>query len=177
MTIAKEIIKYTCENSNFNKKRNYISLSHIYLPIEDIVNQFKNGFEENEQIKLKCYKGYQMEKDLLLRMIKIYGERICIGHEIKLKDNLVQGHPDFTFDDYPGDCKSVLMDNWLPELWKIPKKAYWQMQAYMLYMKKEKALLIYETRETGLIKDYWIKENKSIQQEIEDKIEKIIDLL
>jgi hypothetical protein len=38
-------------------------------------------------------------------------------------------------------------------------------------------MLVYETRETGLIKDYWIKENKFIQQEIEYKIEKIINLL
>jgi len=169
-----EIEKYTCANSNFQPKRNYISLSQIHLSVEEIINQFRGGFEDTIAGRLKCYKGYQMEKDLMQRIKSVFGARIKTETEIAAFDGLVKGHPDFTFNDYPSDCKSVLMDDWFPKDGKLPRRIYWQMQAYMKYSGKDKALVIFESRESGKLIDYWVRANWNIQNEIEQKLQQIV---
>lgn len=171
---SSEIEKYTLENSNFQQKRNYISLSHIHLSVDEIINQFKAGFEDTIPIRLKCYKGYQMEKDLMHRIKAVWGERIKTDIEISAFNGLVKGHPDFTFDDYPGDCKSVLMDDWIPKDGKLPRRIYWQMQAYMGYSGKNKSIVIFESRESGKLVDYWVRPNWTIQNEINEKLKQVI---
>jgi hypothetical protein len=177
MTIQENLIKYTCDNSNFETKRNYISLSNIYYEVDKLIDQYKNGYTADEKALLKCYKGYQMERDLILRMSKIYEGtgRFVVGYEINPFNGLIKGHPDFIFDGYPGDCKSVLMDEHLPNQYRLPKKVYWQIQAYMLYMNKSEGIIIYESRESGIIMECRIKENSFIQTEIKDKIEIILN--
>lgn len=163
------IEKHTAENSHFETCRNYVSLSHCHLPVDEIVNQNKNGFADNLRIRLKCYKGYQMENDLVKRLIQIFGNKIRLNAEIQAFDGLVKGHPDFLFEGYPGDCKSVLMDEWLPD-GRLPRRVYWQMQGYMKYSTAEKALVVYESRETGIPKAFWIYANRAVQTEIDNKL-------
>ena len=171
-----DITKYTIKHSHFETMRDYISLSHVYLSVEEIVRQFNYGFVDTTPIRLKCYKGYQMEEDLLKRIKAVYGDRIKTGIEIVAFDGAVKGHPDFTFDDYPSDCKSVLMDKWLPVRGILPKKIYWQMQAYMKYSGSNKALVIFESRESGKLADYWIRANVGIQNEIENKLIQVLQM-
>lgn len=171
--IAQEIEKYTAENSNYQTSRNYISLSSISLSVGELISQYKTGFPDSIETRLKCYKGYQMEKDLLARIQNIFGDRVNINIELSFLDGLVKGHPDFSFDGYPADCKSVLMDEWLPQDGKVSRKIYWQMQGYMKIMAKDKALLIYESRESGKLVEVWIKANANIQKEIGDKLVQI----
>jgi hypothetical protein len=176
-TITKLLTDYTTENSNFETSRDYISLSHCHLSIEELVNQYKSGFQDGIQTRLKCYKGYQMERDLLIRIIDVFGkDRIKLDQEISAFNGKVKGHPDFWFMNYPADCKSVLMDDWLPNGW-LPRKVYWQMQGYMYYSNRNKALVIYETRQSGLIKSFWINANRSIQNEIDLKLNEVIKII
>lgn len=168
-TIADILINYTCDHSNFEQKRDYISMSNAILSVEELLSQFYSGYTADETQLLKCYKGYQMEKDLLYRLGETFKDEVKFKIEVKAFDGLVQGHPDFSFEDFPGDCKSILKDEWIPETNKIPQKIYWQMQSYMLYMKKNKAVLIFESRESGIIKDIWINQNSVIQNKIHEK--------
>jgi hypothetical protein len=177
MGISEDIIKWTCENSHFEQTRNYISLSHIVASVDELINEYKNGFQDSESIRLKCYKGYQMEANLLTRIKHIYGDRIKTNIEISVFDGLIKGHPDFTFDNYPADCKSVLMDEWLPKDRRLPRRIYYQMQAYMLYLNKDKGLVIFESRESGLILDCWLRQNQNIQNEVREKIKKLKEKL
>ena len=65
--------KYTIENSNFPiGERLYIGY-HIHLSVDEIINQFKAGFKDTVPIRLKCYKGYQMERDLVERIKAVWG--------------------------------------------------------------------------------------------------------
>lgn len=164
---------YTASNSSFEKRRNYVSLSHIHLSTAEIINQRDLGFEDSLEIRLKCYKGYQMEKDLLLRIKEVFGPKITIGREIKSFNGLAKGHPDFFYENYPGDCKSVLHDDWMPNNGVLPRRVYWQMQGYMKYTNTDKALIIYESREGGKLLAGWIKANIEIQKRIEEKVEYI----
>lgn len=99
------------------------------------------------------------------------------AHELIEYNGLIKGHPDFMFDQLPGDCKSVLLDNWLPKDGKIPTKVYFQMQAYMKACKEKKGILIYESRETGKVIDIVLKANKNIQDQIEKKYAQLSNIL
>lgn len=173
-SIHNDLLKFTLSNSNFDLKRDYVSMSHIHLPVESIIDIYKKGFETSPVIKLKCYKGYQMEHDILNRLKKIYGDKIKTHIEYSL--GYVKGHPDFELEGIPGDCKSVLMDEWLPTN-HIPKKVYWQMQGYLYLSTKLKGFLIYESRENGILKVLEVFKNDRIQNQIEQKINEISKIL
>ena len=174
--ITKQLIEFTIKNSNFEPSRNYVSLSHCSLPAEDLIAQFNGGFTADEKGRLKCYKGYQMQHDFVERMKKVFGNRVKTDIEVTAFNGMVKGHPDFTFDGLPGDFKSVLQDDWIP-VDKLPYKVYCQMQGYMLYSNIGKALVIYESRESGLIKSWWINSNAKVQQLIDDKLKLVIQEL
>jgi hypothetical protein len=172
--IAGRLEAYTEANSNFDISRPYVSLSHIADDEDVIIDNYFKGFSDTKEIRLRCYKGYQMERDLLARMAAVFGDKIKTGIEFVSHDCLVKIHPDFTYLEYPGDCKSVTLDDWLPVPGKLPRKVYWQLQAQMLYAGKPWGLAVYESRESGKIIDFWVRENNNIQQEIKLKIDRIV---
>ena len=168
MNIGDEIEIFTAKISGFEEKRDYVSLSNIIKPVDEMVNDYLNGYTATHEQKLKYYKGYQMEKDLLMRMKLVYGERLVTPVEVSY-GLLFKGHPDFTLDDFPGDCKSVNLDDHLPKA-KLPAKVYWQINAYLFCTEKEKGLIVYESRESGKIQSRWVYPNPSIQEQIAEKI-------
>jgi hypothetical protein len=172
--IAIAIEEYTASISNFDERRDYVSLSHVHLGADELVAQFQGGFQDGRDVRLKCYKGYQMEKDLVSRIRAVFGNRISDGGEISAFGGLVKGHPDFLFDGYPADCKSVLMDEWLPKDGKLSRRIYWQMQGYMKYAGKEKSLVIFESRENGRLVHIWVRPNLGIQNDIESKLQEVV---
>lgn len=171
--IATFLENYTCGISNFETSRSYISISHCGLSIEEIIEQQKQGFVDSPEIRLRCYKGYQMEADLKARIKGAFPDRYSVAVEASAFDGRVKGHPDFMFDGMPGDCKSVALDEHLPQ-GRVPRKVYWQMQGYMLYLNKGKSLVIYESRSTGKLLDFWIPANLTIQEQIHDKFEQVL---
>jgi hypothetical protein len=172
--IIKKLEEYTAANSHFETARNYLSLSHAALPAGAILEQYEKGFEDSLATRLKCYKGYQMERDLLGRIKAVFGNDIETGLEISAFDGLVKGHPDFFFKGAPADVKSVLLDDWLP-VERLPRKVFYQMQAYMKYSGRAEALVIYESRETGNMRAFFIPQNWRIQEEIDGKYSQIVE--
>ena len=100
--ITKLLEDYTAEHSHYETSRNYVSLSHCALSVAEIVDQYRNGFPDSLHTRLRCYKGYQMEEDLVMRIQKAFPEQLGFGGEITAFDGLVKGHPDFSFEDDPG---------------------------------------------------------------------------
>ena len=125
--LADALLNYTACNSNFETKRNYISLSHCVNTVEEIYYYYTAGFEDSLKIRLKCYKGYQMQEDLMRRLTKCFPDRIT-QKEIVAYGGLVKGHPDFWFDGVPCDIKSVLKDEWIP----VKSKEYFVQGAVIL---------------------------------------------
>lgn len=171
--ISQHLEGFTASNSSFETKRPYISLSNSWKTEEELLGEFFNGFQDSHLGRLKCYKGYQMEHDLKSRIQKCFPTRVRLQIEITAFNGLVQGHPDYTFDNYPGECKSVNLDEHLP-VDKLPRKVYWQLQGYMFYGHRDKALCIYESRESGLIRDFWIRANTNIQMQIDAKMRSLV---
>jgi hypothetical protein len=169
--VAKELEAYTASMSGFETKRNYLSLSHISMEDEEILSQWFNGFRDSHMIRLKCYKGYQMERDLINRVVSVYGpDRAKLNVEVG--KGLWKGHVEIVLDDIPTDCKSVPLDEHLPQD-RLPRRVYWQMQAYMFYGNWAEGRIIYESRESGIIRDYLVAPNFSIQRQIEEKRKRI----
>src|SRR5688572_27116849 len=133
--ISEQIEKHMADISGFETRRDYISLSHVAQDQEEILKMFLDGFIDTHEIRRRCYKGYQMERDLLARIRAVFeftGGPFAPGGEIVAFDGLVKGHPDFRFEGNPSDCKSVPLDEHLPE-GKLPRRVYQQMQGYLLY--------------------------------------------
>lgn len=180
--------KYTVEKSNFDTHRNYISMSNILSSPEDLVYQYRKGYSADEKALLKCYKGYQMEADLVNRIGAIYGadffdlpiERHYIEYdaEFETEDGLFKCHPDLMIDAIPVDCKSILMDEWLPEAYfKVSRKIKYQMQGQLLLSQASKAIIVYESRESGIIKCIDVERDNHIIADIKRKMEAIRLLL
>jgi hypothetical protein len=94
------------------------------------------------------------------------------SHNVEVGKGLWKGHVEIVLDDIPTDCKSVPLDEHLPQD-RLPRRVYWQMQAYMLYGNWATGMIIYESRESGIIRDYLVAPNGSIQRQIEEKRKRI----
>ena len=174
--IQTKLIEYTIANSNFDVNRHYIGLSRISETPKSLVRRFFEGEDTNSTAKLKFYKGYQMEKDLIVRLQSIFPGRIKTGIEIGSDDRLILGHPDCSLDDFPVEIKSVLEDKWTPS-GEIPNRIYWQIQGYLLYGGKSKGYIIFESRENGLIKVFKIAQNFNVQSLIKQKVNTVRALI
>lgn len=178
LSLQELMVQCTIKNSNFEESRNYVSLSHAALTVEQIVSQYKDGFKSDEESLIRCYKGYQMERDMKQRLLQICEiERIYFEDyvEISAFDGLVKGHPDFKIDGWIGDIKSVPLNEHLPSNEReVSRKIYFQCQAYLLYSGERKMVLLYESRESGFIREIWIHENFSIQKQIGEKYTEVV---
>lgn len=116
-----------------------------------------------------------MERDLLSRLENLYGHNLITGKEISAFNGLVKGHPDAFLFGIPLDCKSVLMDDWIPKDRTLPNRIFWQMQSYMLYTNTSLSFVVFESRENGLIKVIPVCETKAIQDKIQEKLLKVVE--
>lgn len=178
--ITAKLTAWTMEHSGHEEFRPYVGMSHASLRSEQMVERYRQGMPADDAAKRKFYKGYQMERDLLDRLCAVFPKQVVRGGEIipLAFGGLVKGHPDFWFEEFPGDCKSVPLDEHLPcpeeGRWMLPRRVFWQMQAYMLYAPADKALVVYESRETGLLKCFWAQPVRSIQHMIAQKFENAV---
>lgn len=175
--IEQRLIQHTIFNSHFDTRRDNISLSNIVKTPDELISDMNNGYTADQKAKLKCYKGYQMERDLVQRIMSEFKDIQFTSHTIDLHNGLFKGHPDLVEMDtmIPWDCKSVLKDEWLPIDYKsIPRKVKYQMNAYMLGLKVNKSFVVYESRESGLIRVYLLGPSPIIQDDINSKIANIL---
>lgn len=168
------LIAHTVANSQYDSHRGYLGMSQIIADEAEILKKFRSETPATQEHQLKCYKGYQMEADLVKRCKQIWGDKITTGKELSAYNGMVKGNPDFFLNNKPCDCKSVLLDSHIPEPNKLPKRVYWQMQAYMLYAKENLSFVIYESRESGKLSVIAVRQNRHIQAEIELKFQRLV---
>jgi hypothetical protein len=173
--LERNLIDFTIFNSRFEHMRDYIGLSKIVEPAEELIKLYKTPIPARPEDKVKCYKGYQEELDIVRRLKCIYFERIT-QKEISVYDGLVKGHPDCWLDAYPVDVKSFARDEYMP-VDRVNKRIYWQMQAYLLYSNSAKGFYVCESRESGLIKVIGANPNPVIQKMIDEKIQQVIEMI
>ncbi|MES2620208.1 MAG: hypothetical protein V4615_05080 [Bacteroidota bacterium] len=177
MILHDELMKATIATSRFEESRDYISLSNIFKPVDELLNDYNHGYTTNDEGKIKCRMGYWMEEGLMQRLLKIGGVKPSRAIEVPNTNGLIKGHPDFFWGNVPGDCKSFLLDQYLPEPNKLSRKIYWQMNAYMLYSNTDSSIVVCESRESGMIKTIQVRRNAQVCALIDDKVRAIFQQL
>lgn len=167
----------TCNNSHLEQHRPYIGLSAIASEVEDIIDLFEKGADMGRANHLKCHMGYAMEEMMLRRLQHIPEAEEHPEIVVPGSNGMIKAHPDFRVFGCPADIKSVLKDEYIPQPSKLPKRAYWQMQANLLYTEAECGFLVYESRETGKISVIAVKPNQFIQDKIRAKVADLIQYL
>ncbi len=177
MDLQKNLLQSTLQTSHFETRRDYISLSQIYQDVETLLRQYREGFEDSESIRMKCRLGYWMEQGMMERLLTIDG--VTKHPEIIVPgcNNLIKGHPDFLYNECPGDCKSFPLDEYLPQPNNIPHRIYWQMQGYMLYSNTRFSYILSESRQSGIFSVISVRANPRIQENIQNKVDQLKKIL
>lgn len=177
--LQRDLTKYTVDHSRFEEARDYIGLSSIWDCPAAIINRYLHGNgDPGVRGRLKCYKGYQIEDDIVDRLIAIYGngrdafERVKRDVEISLYGGLVKGHMELMIDGILVEIKSVPLDEHLPQ--KLARKVLWQVNAYMKYLPSGRCFVVYESRESGLFRVFEVMADKEFGERIERKVEQLV---
>jgi len=146
-----KIIEYITENSGFELKRSYISISHLSECPRKIVREYLDGFTLEEHTHRMAYAGYESE-DNMKNMLRLLGFLETENVEVVAPfDERLRGHLDGVWEDSVIEIKSVSrrqFDKIVQKTDRIPWKHYVQVQMYMRYSGLGRALVFYRNRET-----------------------------
>lgn len=171
--LEKELVNWTAQNSGHEFRRRYIGLSGIGDCERLIYERVRNGNYCDLSQHLKTRLSYELESDLAERIktMGLFGP----GETISLFDGLVQGHTDGLIEGREVlEIKTVGRAAHLPNQ-KLPSRVYWQVQAYMHYLRRPYTHVIYLARESGEIRAIGIRYHESTGRRIEEKIGRLVD--
>lgn len=156
-------------------------MSNLYLPVEQILERYRNGYNPDADQKLKLFQGTQSERGMRGRL-----EIVCkkLGLEwgeprvLSAYGGRLTGHTDGDIDG-----ETVVEIKTVPDVeilhrmksdGRVPFKVFSQVNAYMLWGPFKRALVIYETRNEGFL---WLVEvlpNNRVQAELQAKVESVL---
>jgi hypothetical protein len=170
--LKENLEKVTISNSNYEKQREYISLSHISECPTKIYSDFKNGYSQPDIFGLlKCYKGYQEEQDIK-RRLKVCYPGYIETKEISIYNGLFKGHTDGELMGCLIEIKSFAKNEYIPQSYeKISYRIKCQIQAYMIYGCYSTCYLIMESRESGMITVLEVMKDEKLMEIILKKME------
>lgn len=167
------LMNWTVQNSGFETQRSYIGLSGIGDCEKKIYNRTLFGQNAKVDEHLLTRLSYELETELIYRLssLGVYSA----GEEIRLYDGLVQGHTDGVIARTDVlEIKTLPREQWFPDQSRLPHRLYWQVQAYMHYLKRLQALVIYLARDTGGVKVISTRYSPSIGEQIEARVERLV---
>lgn len=185
------LVRITAENSGHEEHRDYLGMSQIAKCPRRLFFEIQNGTPSDLDGKLRCYKGYQMECDLLTRMALVLdllgGDWILapeVGEISALGEQFI-GHPDGELVSLDGkerilvEIKSTLQESLdrILERARIPTRHWWQVQCYLRFGGWERALIIYEARDTGRIYVHPVRRDERTGERCERKARLVLDAL
>jgi hypothetical protein len=120
---------------------------------------------------LRTRLSFELEEALIqrFRQMGIYSER----EEINLYNGLVQGHTDGRIGDRILEIKTVAVEDHFPQ-GRLPAKVYWQAQAYLRFLNRHEALVIYLSRANGSLAGYPVRRNENTGTMITEKLERLV---
>lgn len=194
--VEEQLHALTAAQSRFEANRAYLGMSDASLPVNKIVERYFEQRNATLRAHLLCYKGYQMEDDVIRRyreyLMKLNPTAYSIrDYQIEAFDGMVKGHPDLLVmypkwsnstvainSTVPTDVKSLPSDELLPLRWEdISLKAQMQMQAYLHFTKLPMGRMIFESRENGFFRVFDVTRMPAVGQEIEDKFTEAINII
>lgn len=178
ITISRALTNWTVANSGHEPRRKYIGLSGIGGCERAMYETALHGGTMSVGEHLRTRISFELEAAVIgrLREMHMYGER----EEISLFNGMVQGHTDGTISVTQGalpavlEIKTVARMEYFPRDERLPRKVYWQIQAYMHYLQREEGIVIYLERANGDLRVYRVWKNARIGQEIEEKVARVM---
>lgn len=150
MNLQTQLIEYTIHHPRLEPHRDYLGLSGIgdcpRVLYDKYMRQAGNA-EHAPDRALYFYMGYAMEDDIVARL-KAVGD-YQPGIELSLYNGLVKGHTDGSINGELLEVKSVALAEHLPKDGRLPRRVYWQVQAYLFYGGFHRAQVVYVARENG----------------------------
>jgi hypothetical protein len=168
------LIDWTVRNSGYDEHRNYIGLSGIGDCSLMIYRRFFNHTGASVESHLKTRYAYEIEENIKqrLRGMGIYSP----SKEISIYDGLVQGHTDGEINSDLLEIKTVPLTEHIPR-GEIPRRSFWQSQAYMLYGKYSWCLIIYFARDYGAFKVFELRRDLGVGDRIMAKVDALVEFV
>ncbi len=173
--VEKELIEWSAANSGYDEHRPYIGLSGIGDCSLLIWRRFFNHTGASTESRLKTRYSYEIEKNLQerLKAMGIYSP----GKEISLYDGLVQGHTDGEINKDLLEIATVPLTEHIPRSDEIPRKKFWQSQAYMLYGHYDRSIIIYFARDYGVFKVFKVFRHRVMGDRIMSKVDALVEFV
>jgi hypothetical protein len=172
--LQSRLLAWSLANSGNDEHRNYIGLSGIADCERVIIERWRGGNHPEDAELLKFGLGYDMEHILIGRLKALGLYRA--GPAISLYGGMVQGHTDgLTPDGDLIEIKSVPGAQHLPVNGKLPRRVYWQVQAYLYFGRLRYAHVIYLARDTGALAVYGLRLSPEVGHEIEAKVARLVE--
>ncbi len=172
--LAADLVDWSVKNSGYEDHRQYIGLSGIGDCERVIYDRVRNGSRGQPVAEhLKTRLSYECEGLLVarLRALGVYGA----GESISLHGGLVQGHTDgVILPNALLEIKTVQREDWLPQNYRLPNRVFWQVQAYMTFLKRPIAFVVYLARDTGAMCVVAVKYNPGIGRQVREKVDRLI---
>lgn len=173
-TVLSSIVNWSVDHSGHEDHRSYIGLSGIAdCPLE-IYERYMHGVRPNGVSgHLLTRLSYELEGILIQRLkeMKMYQP----APEISLYNGLVRGHPDGFIGPDLLEIKTLAHEEHIPTDKRVPRRIYWQVQAYLHFTNRKQAQVLYLARSNGALAIIPVYYNQSIAEDILAKLEYLVD--
>jgi hypothetical protein len=171
--LEQKLIQWSAVNSGYDEHRPYIGLSGIGDCSLVIYRRFFNQTGASTESRLKTRYAYEVEENIKQRLMAL--GLYSPGKEISIYDGLVQGHTDGEFNRDLLEIKTVPLTEHIPRDNEIPRKPYWQSQAYMLYGHYTRSIMIYFARDYGILRVFEISRSSAMGDRISSKVDALVE--
>jgi hypothetical protein len=173
-TLLSSLVNWSVEHSGYDPHRSYLGLSSIAdCPVE-IYDRYMHGGKPNGVTgHLLTRLSYELEGVLIQRLsaMQLYQP----APEIAVFNGLVRGHPDGFIGPDLLEIKTLAHEEHIPTDGRVPRRIYWQVQAYLHYTNRMKAQVLYLARANGALEIIPVSYNQHIAAEIIAKLETLVD--
>ncbi len=173
--LQEDLVDETILECGHEERVGQLSMSSLYLPLEEILDRIRNGCAQTRENKLKLYQGKHAERGMRERLRALALRRGLLFEEprvLNALDGRLTGHTDCGIGGAVVEIKTVPDADVLSKMRAravVPYRVRCQVNAYMKWGPYPKALVVYETRCEGLI---WVTEllpDLFLQSDLEKK--------
>lgn len=182
-SLKDQLVQETGRLCGHQERKGKLSMSTLYLPIEELLKRYQEGHIVDDKTKLKLFQGTHAE-------IGVRNRLRCLAFanmwkyepptEISAFEGRLTGHIDGVLGGHLIEIKTVPSASALEDIRttnRVPNKVFWQVNAYMLWGRYPDCYVIYETRAEGEICIVEVRPNRRIQEEMREKAQKLLQLV
>ncbi len=171
--VRTKLVVHTQQHCRLFDNRQYLDISRLGECPRKLVWEMLHECEAGENIRIRLYKAQQMEMDLALRLVSLFGSAYKQPKPIRAMDDRLMGFTSGNIGDTLIIIKSVPDDEALPN-GRAHNNHFWQTQALMHFGSFANCVIIYESRSSGRIRTYDLSYSRAIGQKCEQKAKLVL---